>query len=58
MPNPRDILKREYKHWPGVIFPSLDRQKFPLKLTALLGLEDECILFSEQEGQTARANNR
>ena len=46
-----DILKGEYKDWAGVILRSVDLQKFPLKWATLLGLENECVFFSDHDRQ-------
>jgi hypothetical protein len=42
-----DILKGEYKHWAAAFLRSVDLRKFPLRWAALLGLESECIFFSD-----------
>lgn len=46
-----DILKGEYKDWAAVILRSVDLQKFPLKWATLLGLENECVFFSDHDRQ-------
>ena len=46
-----DILKGEYKDWATVILRSVDIQKMPLKSATLLGLENECIFFSDHDRQ-------
>ncbi|CAN5500315.1 hypothetical protein BH18VER1_BH18VER1_07660 [soil metagenome] len=46
-----DVLKGEYKDWAGVILRSVDLQKFPLPWATLLGLENECIFFSDHDRQ-------
>ncbi len=46
-----DILKGEYKDWAGVITRNIDLQKFPLKWATLLGLENECVFFSDHDRQ-------
>jgi hypothetical protein len=51
----RDILKGEYKDWAPVILRSIDLQKFPLKWATLLGLENECVFFSDYDRQKASA---
>jgi len=51
----RDILKGEYKDWAPMILRSVDLQKFPLKWATLLGLENECIFFSDYDRQKASA---
>ncbi|MGH8093470.1 MAG: glycosyltransferase family 39 protein [Chthoniobacterales bacterium] len=45
----RDILKGEYKDWAGLILHTLDLQKFPLKWAILLGPDNECVFFSDQD---------
>ncbi len=50
-----DILKGEYRDWAGVILRSVDLQKFPLKWATLLGLENECVFFSDHDRQKAAA---
>jgi hypothetical protein len=45
----QDILKGEYKHWAAVFLRSVDLQKFPLRWAALLGLESECVFFSDYD---------
>ena len=49
--NLRDILKGEYRDWAPVILRSVDLQKFPLKWATLLGLENECVFFSDHDRQ-------
>ena len=44
-----DILKGEYRDWAAVILRSLDLQRFPLKWASLLGLENECVFFSDRD---------
>ena len=48
-----DILKGEYRDWAGVILRSVDLQRFPLKWATLLGLENECVFFSNYDRQRA-----
>ena len=47
----KDILKGDYRDWSTVILRSLDLQKFPLKWATLLGLENECVFFSDHDRQ-------
>ncbi len=47
----RDILKGEYRDWSALILRSVDLQKFPLKWATLLGLENECVFFSDHDRQ-------
>ena len=51
----RDILKGEYKDWGPVILRSVDLQKFPLKWATLLGLDNECVFFSDYDRQKSSA---
>jgi len=44
-------LQGEYRDWSTVILRSLDLQKFPLKWATLLGLENECVFFSDHDRQ-------
>ena len=44
-----DILKGEYRDWASLILRSVDLQKFPLKWARLLGLENECVFFSDHD---------
>lgn len=44
-----DITKGEYKDWAPVILRSIDVSKFPLPWVTLLGLENECMFFSDHE---------
>jgi 4-amino-4-deoxy-L-arabinose transferase-like glycosyltransferase len=46
-----DILKGEYRDWAAVILRSVDLQRFPLKWATLLGLENECVFFSDHDRQ-------
>lgn len=46
-----DVMKGEYKDWAQVILRNVDLQKFPLKWAMLLGLESECIFFSDHDRQ-------
>jgi hypothetical protein len=43
-----DILKGEYKDWAGIILRA-DLPKFSLKWATLLGLQNECIFFSDHD---------
>ena len=45
----KDILKGEYREWASVILRSIDVQRFPLTWATLLGLENECIFFSDHD---------
>ncbi len=47
----KDILKGDYHDWAPVILRSFDLQKFPLKWATLLGLENECVFFSDHDRQ-------
>ena len=47
----RDILKGEYADWAPVILRSIDLKSFPLKWATLLGLENECVFFSDHDRQ-------
>jgi hypothetical protein len=46
-----EIIKGEYKDWSQVILRSVDLQKFPLKWATLLGIESECVFFSDHDRQ-------
>ncbi len=46
-----DIIKGEYKDWAPVILRNVDMQKFPLKWATLLGIESECVFFSDHDRQ-------
>ncbi len=46
-----DILKGEYRDWAAVILRSVDISRFPLKWATLLGLENECVFFSDRDRQ-------
>jgi hypothetical protein len=48
-----DILKGEYRDWATVILRSVNLEKFPFKWATLLGLENECIFFSDHDRQHA-----
>lgn len=50
-----DILKGEYKEWAPVITRSVNLETFPLKWGVLLGLENECIFFSDHNRQSPSA---
>jgi len=50
-----DILKGEYREWASVILRSIDLQKFPLKWATLLGLDNECVFFSDHDRQKTLA---
>ncbi len=47
--NLKDILKGEYKDWAALILRTVDLKKFPLNFATLLGLENECVLFSNED---------
>jgi hypothetical protein len=44
-----DIVKGEYKDWAPAILRTVDMQKFPLKWATLLGIESECVFFSDHD---------
>lgn len=44
-----DIVRGEYKEWSDVILRRIDSQKFPLKWATFLGLENDCIFFSDHD---------
>jgi hypothetical protein len=48
-----DILKGEYRDWATVILHGVNLEKFPLKWASFLGLENECIFFSDHDRQHA-----
>lgn len=54
----RDILKGEYKDWATVIMRSVDLKKFPLTWATLLGPENECVFFSDQDRSKAAEFHR
>lgn len=47
-----DILKGEYGDWAALILRSVDLQKSTLKWATLLGLDNECVFFSDHDRQT------
>jgi Dolichyl-phosphate-mannose-protein mannosyltransferase len=49
----RDIIKGEYKDWAPLILRNVDMQKFPLKWATLLGIESECVFFSDHDRSKA-----
>jgi hypothetical protein len=49
----KEILKGEYRDWAAVILRSVPMDKFPLKWATLLGLEGECVFFSDHDRQKA-----
>ena len=51
----KDILKGEYKDWAPIILRSVDLEKFPLKWATLLGLDNECVFFSDYDRQKMSA---
>ncbi|MEP6603261.1 MAG: glycosyltransferase family 39 protein [Spartobacteria bacterium] len=50
-----DILKGEYRDWASVIQRTIVVEKFPLKWGTLLGLENECVFFSDHDRSKAPA---
>ncbi len=50
-----DIIKGEYGEWATVILRSVNMQQFPLKWAALLGLENQCVFFSDHDRQKVPA---
>jgi hypothetical protein len=48
-----DILKGEYRDWAPVILRSVNLEKFPLKWATLLGIDNECIFFSDHDRSKA-----
>ena len=53
-----DILKGEYKDWAGLILRNIDPKKFPLTWATLLGLENECVFFSDHDRAKTPAPDR
>ena len=51
-----EILKGEYKDWAAVILRSIDVSKFPLPWVTLLGLENECMFFSDHDRSKIHIN--
>jgi hypothetical protein len=49
----RDVIKGDYKDWSQVILRNVDLQKFPLKWATLLGIESECVFFSDHDRSKA-----
>jgi len=45
----RDIVKGEYQDWAPVIQRTVNVDKFPLKWPTLLGLDNECVFFSDHD---------
>ncbi len=45
----KDIQRGEYRDWAPLILRSVDLRKFPLKWGTLLGLENDCIFFSDHD---------
>ena len=45
----REIERGEYKGWGPIILRSIDPSKFPLPWVTLLGLENECMFFSDHD---------
>ena len=50
-----DIVRGEYKGWADVILRNVDMQKFPLKWATLLGIESECVFFSDHDRSKSTA---
>jgi Dolichyl-phosphate-mannose-protein mannosyltransferase len=48
-----DVVKGDYKDWAPVILRNVDLQKFPLKWATLLGIESECVFFSDHDRSKA-----
>jgi len=44
-----DVVKGEYKDWGQLILRTMDLQKFPLKWAVFLGIENECVFFSDHD---------
>ncbi len=47
----RDIMKGDYRDWAPVILRNVDLSNFPLKWATLLGLDNECVFFSDHDRQ-------
>jgi hypothetical protein len=47
----RDIIKGEYRDWAPIIQRTVVIEAFPLKSATLLGLENECVFFSDHDRQ-------
>jgi hypothetical protein len=45
----KDIVKGEYKDWGPVIQRTVAVDRFPMKWATLLGLENECVFFSDHD---------
>jgi Dolichyl-phosphate-mannose-protein mannosyltransferase len=50
-----DVLKGDYKDWAQAILRNLDPQKFPLKWGTYLGIENECVFFSDHDRSSGTA---
>ncbi len=50
-----DIMKGEYGEWAMVILRSVNLQQFPLPWATLLGLENQCVFFSNHDRQKVPA---
>jgi len=48
-----DITAGEYKAWAAVIFRGVNMETFPLKWVVPLGLDNQCIFFSDHNRQEA-----
>jgi hypothetical protein len=50
-----DIMKGEYREWSPVILRSIDTTRFPLPWVTQLGLEGECMFFSDHDRSKVHA---
>jgi len=53
----RDILKGEYRDWAAVIQRTITIETFPLKWATLLGLENECVFFSDHDRDRSKGSS-
>ena len=51
-----DIIKGEYREWARFILHNVDLKSFPLRWVASLGMEDECVFYSDRDRHKDASN--
>ena len=49
-----DIVKGEYKEWAPFILRNVSTREFPLKVSTVMPVENECIFYSDRDRWTVR----
>ena len=49
-----DIVKGEYKEWAPFILRNVSTREFPLKVSTVMPVDNECIFYSDRDRWTVR----